>query len=321
MTSLRIVYAGTPKFAVPALQSLLAFGHQVVAVYTQPDRPAGRGRLLTASPVKQCALQHAVPVEQPLNFRSAETVQRLQQLKADVMVVAAYGLILPQAVLDTARLGCINIHASLLPRWRGAAPIQRAILAGDRVTGITLMRMEAGLDTGPMVQTSSIEIGEHETAAQLHDRLAALSAPMLLQLLSDLPSALRNAVAQPDSGATYAKKIVKEEAQIDWRKSAAEIDCQVRAFNPWPMAETVWNNKQLRVWQANVLNANTSTAPGTVVHADNTGIQVTCGDQRLNITQLQLAGRNVMQAAEFIKAHAMPGQHLGHFDHNLQTDS
>ncbi len=312
MTSLRIVYAGTPEFAVPALQALLASTHKVVAIYTQPDRPAGRGRILTASPVKQCALDHQVPVEQPLNFRSEEAIQRLQQYQADVMVVAAYGLILPQTVLDTPRHGCINIHASLLPRWRGAAPIQRALLAGDAHTGITLMRMEAGLDTGPMLETADVEIGIHDNAAELHDRLAALGASELMKLLENAPGSLHQATIQPETGVTYAKKIVKEEARIDWHHSALQIDRQVRAFNPWPIAETQLSGKQLRIWQANVLDIQATAASGTVLHADVDGIQVACGEKLLNITRLQLAGRNAMTAAEFINSHALIGQSLGH---------
>jgi methionyl-tRNA formyltransferase len=311
MTALRIVYAGTPEFAVPALQALLTSGHQVVAVYTQPDRPAGRGRILTASPVKQYALSHHVAVEQPVNFRDPETVNRFRGYQADVMVVAAYGLILPQMVLDIPRYGCINIHASLLPRWRGAAPIQRAILAGDTQSGVTLMRMEAGLDTGAMLKISTIDIDEHESAAQLQDRLAAISAPMLLQLLEDLPASLQQAAVQPEAGVTYAKKILKEEAHIDWHHSAIHIDRLIRAFNPWPVAETLLNGQQLRIWQAQVNDQPANATPGTVVNADANGIQVACADRILNVTRLQQAGRKAMSAAEFIRAHTAIGQRLG----------
>lgn len=311
MTSLRIVYAGTPEFAVPALQALLQSGHKIDAVYTQPDRPAGRGRHLTPSAVKQCALQHRLAIEQPLNFRSEESLQRLRQYQPDVMIVAAYGLILPQSVLDIPRFGCINIHASLLPRWRGAAPIQRAILAGDKQTGITLMRMEAGLDTGPMLRAAAVDIAEHETAAQLHDRLAELGATLLIPLLDGLPDTLERALEQPDVGVTYAKKISKEEARVDWQQSAIELDRKVRAFNPWPVAESTLSGKQLRIWEATTLQQPHSLPAGTVVHADNRGIQVVCGDNALNITRLQLSGRNAMSAADFIKAHPVTGQILG----------
>ena len=314
-TSLRIVYAGTPEFAVPALQALLAGKHQVVAVYTQPDRPAGRGRHVTASVVKQCALAHAIPVEQPPHFRDAAALKRLASYAPDVMVVAAYGLILPLAVLDIPRYGGINIHASLLPRWRGAAPIQRAILAGDAQTGVTIMRMEAGLDTGPMLLSASVDIGAHEAAAQLHDRLAALGAPLLLEVLSDASSdvsgALARARVQPEAGVSYAKKITKDEARIDWHHSAVEIDRQVRAFNPWPVAQTLLQGEQLRIWQTNSLATTSHAASGTVVAADATGIQVACGRDILNITQLQLAGRNRLSAVEFVKAHALVGECLG----------
>jgi len=311
MKPLRVVYAGTPEFAVPALQALLNSPHHVVAVYTQPDRPAGRGRVLTASPVKQCAVTHHVIVEQPLNFRNEADIDRLRKYQPDVMVVAAYGLILPQAVLDIPTYGCINIHASLLPRWRGAAPIQRAILAGDKVTGITLMRMEAGLDTGPMLATSSIEIGASKTTAQLHDELAALGADMLSELMKDLPSSLQHTTAQPVAGVTYAKKITKDEARIDWKNSATSIGRQVRAFNPWPIAETLFNGKQLRIWKANTLDQCVNASPGQVVDADANGIQVACSDGILNIIELQLAGRNVVSAGEFIKAHPVLNQSLG----------
>lgn len=311
MSSLRIVYAGTPEFAVPALQALLNSAHHVVAVYTQPDRPAGRGRHITASAVKQCAINHNISVEQPLNFRNDESLERLRGYHPDVMVVAAYGLILPQAVLDIPRFGCINIHASLLPRWRGAAPIQRAILDGDQQTGITLMRMEAGLDTGSMLRVARIDIGQHETAAQLHDRLAALGANLLLPLINELPGALEEAVIQPNNHITYAKKISKEEAKVNWQQPAIQIDRQVRAFNPWPIAETTLSGKQLRIWEAQAREISHSAASGTVVHADANGIQVACGVNLLNITRLQLAGRNVMSATDFIKAHAMMGEALG----------
>lgn len=311
MSSLRIVYAGTPEFAVPALQALLNSAHHVVTVYTQPDRPAGRGRHITASAVKQCAINHNIPVEQPLNFRNDESLERLRGYHPDVMVVAAYGLILPQAVLDIPRFGCINIHASLLPRWRGAAPIQRAILDGDQQTGITLMRMEAGLDTGSMLRVARIDIGQHETAAQLHDRLAALGANLLLPLINELPGALEEAVIQPNNHITYAKKISKEEAKVNWQQPAIQIDRQVRAFNPWPIAETTLSGKQLRIWEAQAREISHSAASGTVVHADANGIQVACGVNLLNITRLQLAGRNVMSATDFIKAHAMMGEALG----------
>jgi methionyl-tRNA formyltransferase len=310
-TSLRIVYAGTPEFAVPALAALHGSSHQVVAVYTQPDRPAGRGRVLTASAVKAYAQQHGIPVEQPLNFRELQTVAHLESYVADVMVVAAYGLILPQKVLDVPRLGCLNIHGSLLPRWRGAAPIQRAILAGDAETGITIMRMEAGLDTGPMLRMQSLPIATTDTAAAMHDQLAILGAELLLAVLDDLPGALQRAQVQPNEGVTYASKLSKEEALIDWSLPAVQLDRQVRAFNPWPIAETRLHGAQLRIGQANALTVSHMAEPGTVLQATAAGIQVACGSDVLNLTQVQLAGKKMQPATDFIKSHSLIGVQLG----------
>lgn len=310
-TPLRIVYAGTPEFAVPALSALFESAHQVVAVYTQPDRPAGRGRVLTASPVKVCALDQHVPVEQPVNFRDAHAVEQLRGYGPDVMVVAAYGLILPQAVLDIPRYGCINIHGSLLPRWRGAAPIQRAILAGDAQTGVTIMRMEAGLDTGSMLRKQAFPIQAQDTAATVHDRMAALGARLLLDVLDDLPAALAHAQIQPEAGVTYAKKLSKEEAWLDWSQSALQLQRQVRAFNPWPIAETRLHGEQLRVWQADVMDTSHSSPPGTVLSTSTSGIQVACGIGVLSLTQVQQAGRKAMAVADFIKSHSLTGVQLG----------
>lgn len=308
---LRIVYAGTPEFAVPALQALLQSVHSVVAVYTQPDRPAGRGQTMAASAVKLCAQANALAIEQPVNFRSDEAVATLRSYRPDAMVVAAYGLLLPQVVLDIPRLGCINIHGSLLPRWRGAAPIQRAILEGDEQTGITLMRMEAGLDTGPMLGSEALAIRAFDTAATVHDRLAALGAELLLDVLQDLPVALARAQPQPALGVTYAKKITKAEATMDWSLPAIKLDRQVRAFNPWPIAQTTLRGQPLRIWQAQSLPAAHRAAPGTVLSAAAQGIQVACGAGILNLTQVQQAGRKVVSAAEFINSHALLGVQLG----------
>ena len=302
-TPLRIVYAGTPEFAVPALAALCASEHEVVAVYTQPDRPAGRGRVLTASPVKVCAQLHSLPVIQPLNFREAQSIEQLRSYQPDVMVVAAYGLILPQAVLDIPRIGCINIHASLLPRWRGAAPIQRAILAGDAETGITIMRMEAGLDTGPMLKKQGFALMPEDTAASVHDRLAELGATLLMQVLDHFPESLHHAVPQPQDGVTYAKKLSKEEALLDWSLSAEELDRRIRAFNPWPIAETRLHDQQLRVWRAQVMRHAHDQNPGMILATNSHGIQVACGSDVLNLTEVQLSGRNRLSAAEFIKSH------------------
>ena len=244
---LKIVFAGTPDFSVPALDALLTSGHDVIAVYTQPDRPAGRGRKLTASPVKARALEHGIPVHQPLSLKRPEEQERLAALAPDVMVVVAYGLLLPPAVLAIPRLGCVNIHASLLPRWRGAAPIQRAILAGDAETGVTLMQMEKGLDTGPMLATVRCPIGPDDTAETLHDRLAALGAGALVPTLERLDRGEITAEPQDDTQACYAAKLDKAEAVLDWRRPAVELERQVRAFNPWPVAQTGFQERVLRV--------------------------------------------------------------------------
>jgi methionyl-tRNA formyltransferase len=311
LNPLSIVFAGTPEFSVPALQALLHSAHRVVAVYTQPDRPAGRGQQLAMSPVKQCALQHRLPVEQPVSLRDPAALQRLKGYGPDLMVVVAYGLLLPQAVLDVPRLGCVNIHASLLPRWRGAAPIQRAILAGDRATGVAIMQMEAGLDTGPVLLERTVAIGERETAGSLHDRLAEAGAGALIEALGQLVQGTAAPRAQPGTGATYAHKIRKEEADIDWSKSAVEIDRQVRAFNPWPVAQTRWQGQQLRVWEAQPLARAAAAVPGTVLGSSPDGIDVATADGVLQLTRVQLAGRKALCAAQFVNAHQLDGAVLG----------
>jgi methionyl-tRNA formyltransferase len=322
MTSrLRIVFAGTPEFSVPALEALHAAGHEIVAVYVQPDRPAGRGRALRPGPVKRRALELDLRVEQPATLRSAEATMTLASYAADLMVVAAYGLILPQAVLDLPRLGCLNIHASLLPRWRGAAPIQRAILAGDARTGITIMKMDAGLDTGPMLLVRETRIGAYESAGSLHDRLAVLGAEAIVEAVTGWADGRIAPVAQPAQGVTYAAKIRKEEASIDWSRPAIEIARQVRAFNPWPVAETRWIGRQLRVWEAvpvPVAEARDGGAPGRgqsvpgrVVEAGQGRLVAATGEGFLELRRLQLAGRNAMSAAEFLNANRLAGAALG----------
>ena len=307
---LRIVYAGTPDFSVPALEALHAAGHEIVAVYTQPDRPAGRGQAVGAGPVKRCAQALGLPVEQPATLRSPEAVARLREHTADLMVVAAYGLILPPAVLELPRLGCWNIHASLLPRWRGAAPIHRALLAGDTETGITIMQMDAGLDTGPMLLKRPTAIGEREDGGTLHDRLAALGAEAIVAAIAEFQAGRLTPDPQPADGVTYASKIRKEEARIDWTAPARAIDRQVRAFNPWPVAETRWQDRQLRVWAAEPLRA-ASGEPGQVVEANGAGIVVAAGEGALRLTRVQLAGRRAMTAAEFLNAHPLAGARFG----------
>jgi len=315
----RIAFAGTPEFSVAALDALHAAGHRIVAVYTQPDRPAGRGRTLSASPVKRRALELGLHVEQPATLKSQEAVAGLRSHDPDLLVVVAYGLILPQSILDVPRLGCLNIHASLLPRWRGAAPIQRAILAGDTRTGVTIMKMDAGLDTGPMLLVRSLEIGASESAGSLHDRLAVLGAEAIVTAIDSWAAGSVVPVVQPPDGATYAAKIRKEEAVIDWSRPAGEIARQVRAFNPWPVAETRWQGQQLRIWEAEPWSGEPSAmtgavpgaVPGTVVEAAGGRLAVAAGSGSLEVHRLQLAGRNATSAAEFLNAHQLLGACLG----------
>ncbi|MCG7899279.1 MAG: methionyl-tRNA formyltransferase [Candidatus Thiodiazotropha lotti] len=304
---LKIIFAGTPDFAASALQALLSTEHRVVAVYTQPDRPAGRGRKVQFSPVKQLAVEHDLEVFQPKTLKDPEAQQILQRHQADLMVVVAYGLLLPQAVLDIPRLGCINIHASLLPRWRGAAPIQRAILAGDEMSGVTIMQMEAGLDTGPMLSIRSTPIDPAETGGSLHDRLAELGSEALIEVLPGLSEGRVKAIPQDDSQANYASKLDKEEARVDWSQSAVQIDRQVRAFNPWPVAHCLYGEKVMRVWNSEVVSGDGSATPGQVVATGKTGFDVATGEGVLRITQLQMPGKRAMAAGDFLNAHTMDG--------------
>ncbi|MCK5001410.1 MAG: methionyl-tRNA formyltransferase [Gammaproteobacteria bacterium] len=313
--SIRIIYAGTPDFAVAPLEALIAAGYDVVAVYTQPDRPAGRGREPRPSPVKQKAVEHRIPVFQPESLKSEVDQKALRELKPDLMVVTAYGLLLPQAVLDIPRLGCINVHASLLPRWRGAAPIQRAILAGDDKTGITIMQMDKGLDTGDMLAMQKCEIKIDDTGSSLHDRLMAMGAETLLNMLPDFIAGEITPQKQDDALANYASKLSKQEAEIDWSLSATQIHYSVRAFNAWPVAFTHWQkkNKQdvLRVWQSEVLSTTSNAVAGTVLNCGKNGIDVATGDGVLRLLQVQLSGKKAMAAADFANAHHLDGQMLG----------
>ncbi len=308
---LKIIFAGTPEFSVAPLQALIDSEHEVIAVYTQPDRPAGRGRHLKPSPVKQAAVDHGIPVFQPVNFKDEADLSALEALKADVMIVVAYGLILPQRVLDAPRYGCLNIHASLLPRWRGAAPIQRAIQAGDKETGITIMQMEAGLDTGPMLYKEVITIGETETGGQLHDRLAPLGAHALMKTLGLLVSGRLKPEIQDDALANYAHKLDKTEAQIDWSRPATELERIVRAFNPWPVAYTSLNDKTLRIWQAGCLAQQAEGSAGAVMTTSAEGIDVSTGEGVLRISELQPQGKRAMSARDFLNAHDLTGQSFG----------
>lgn len=305
---MRIIFAGTPEFAAPTLRALLASSHTVVAVYTQPDRPAGRGRKLRASPVKELALAQNIPVEQPLSLKTAAAQAGLAAYAPDLMVVVAYGLILPQAVLDRPRHGCVNVHASLLPRWRGAAPIQRAILAGDAQTGVTLMQMEAGLDTGPMLATVACPITASESAADLHDRLANLGGELLAAHLDALLSAGMQPERQDDGLATYASKLEKAEAELDWTQPAAALLRQVNAFNPWPVAQTGFRNQVLRIWKAERVPGQGE--PGRVMSVDCEGVVVACGVDCLRLTEVQLPGARRISAVDFSHSQNPQGERL-----------
>lgn len=298
--SLRIVFAGTPEFAASHLQALLDSEHSVIAVYTQPDRPAGRGQKLTPSPVKQLASKHNIPVLQPLNLRSTEAQQELAAFNADLMVVVAYGLILPQAVLDSPRLGCINSHASLLPRWRGAAPIQRAIEVGDTESGITVMQMEAGLDTGPMLLKVKTPILATDTAGSLHDRLATLGPDAVLQAIQGLADGSINAEKQLEGLATYAHKLNKQAALIDWQRPAAALDCQIRAMHPWPVAHTTLAGETLKIHTAQVSEGHGQ--PGEILSAEREGLLVACGEQALRLTHLQLPNGKALAFSDLLNS-------------------
>ena len=309
---MNLVFAGTPEFAVPALRALLAAGHRILAVYTQPDRPAGRGRRLAQSPVKEFALVHGMEVRQPVTLKNEVEAQALRVLQPDALIVIAYGLLLPQTILAIPQHGCINVHASLLPRWRGAAPIQRAIEAGDAVTGITIMQMEAGLDTGPMLATAETPITATDTAASLHDRLSVLGAELLVDTLARLARGTVTPQPQDAAHATYATKLNKDEARLDWHGNAATLARRVRAFNPWPVAHTVLDGQTLRVWMATAELGDDEAAPGTVLSADATGIRVHCGQGVLCITRLQAEGGKPLDAGIFLNGRALaPGTRLG----------
>ncbi len=304
---MRIVFAGTPDFSVPVLQALLDSSHQVVGVYSQPDRPAGRGRKLQPGPVKQLALQHDIPVFQPHSLKDEAEQATLAALEPGLMVVVAYGLILPQAVLDIPARGCVNLHASLLPRWRGAAPIQRAILAGDTETGVCLMQMEAGLDSGPVLAQVQTKISDRETGGSLHDRLSRLAADLLARHLDGLAAGNLTAVPQDESLVTYAAKLDKAEAAIDWTRAAEEIERQVRAFNPWPVAQADYQGEKLRIWDAKAIDDVAAGEPGTVVAAGPEGIDVTCGKGGLRLLEIQLPGRKRMPSRDFLNARSVDG--------------
>jgi methionyl-tRNA formyltransferase len=308
--TLTVVYAGTPEFAVPALEALAASGCRIPAVLTQPDRPSGRGRALAPGPVKRAALALGLPVLQPATLRDPALLPELAAAAADVFVIAAYGLILPPAVLAIPRLGCLNIHASLLPRWRGAAPVQRAILAGDAATGVAIMRMEEGLDTGAVYASEPVAIAPADTAATLTARLATVGGRLLLATLTELAAGTARATPQPAAGVTYAAKITKSEAPLRFTQAAVELERQVRAFLPWPVAEARLAGRVVRVHEAQV-RAGAAAPPGTIVAAGAAGIEVATGAGHLLLVRVQEPGRGVVTAAEFARACARTGTLVG----------
>ncbi|MDK9355052.1 methionyl-tRNA formyltransferase [Lelliottia sp. V106_10] len=312
--NLRIIFAGTPDFAARHLDALLSSGHQVVGVFTQPDRPAGRGKKLMPSPVKVLAEEHGLPVFQPVSLRPQENQQLVADLNADVMVVVAYGLILPKAVLDMPRLGCINVHGSLLPRWRGAAPIQRSLWAGDSETGVTIMQMDVGLDTGDMLYKLACPIAAEDTSATLYDKLADLGPQGLIETLQQLADGKTQPEVQDESLVTYAEKLSKEEAQIDWSLSAAQLERCIRAFNPWPMSWMTIDDQPVKIWKASVIDGKSHAEPGTIIDANKQGIQVATTDGILNLESLQPAGKKAMSAQDLLNSRRewfTPGKHLG----------
>lgn len=311
--SLRIIFAGTPDFAARHLDALLSSEHQIVGVFTQPDRPAGRGKKLMPSPVKVLAEEKGLPVFQPVSLRPQDNQQLVADLNADVMVVVAYGLILPKAVLDMPRLGCINVHGSLLPRWRGAAPIQRSLWAGDQQTGVTIMKMDVGLDTGDMLYKLACPITAEDTSATLYDKLAELGPKGLIDTLSQLARGTAQPQVQDEAQVTYAEKLSKEEALVDWSLSAAQLERCIRAFNPWPMSYLVIDGQPVKVWKASVISGQASVEPGTIVEVNKQGIQVATGDGILNLESLQPAGKKAMSAQDLLNSRRewfIPGHRL-----------
>lgn len=298
--ALRIVFAGTPEFAAQHLSALINSEHEVIGVYTQPDRPAGRGKKLQPSPVKQVALEHNLPVYQPLNFKSDDAVEALRALAPDLMIVVAYGLILPKVVLDIPRHGCLNVHASLLPRWRGAAPIQRCIEAGDKVTGITIMQMDVGLDTGDMLHKITTGILMDDTGGSLHDRLAQMGPPALLHTLTQVEAGTLSPEPQNDALANYAHKLTKDEALLDWQQDAETLERQIRAFNPFPTSYTLLGDERIRVLAAEALDEPSRLQPGTIIRVSNQGLDVACSEGVLRLKTLQLAGKKAMAVADII---------------------
>lgn len=301
---LNVIFAGTPDFAARHLQALIDSEHNIIAVYTQPDRPAGRGKKLQASAVKQLALENELPVLQPASLKDESAQSELSALNADLMVVVAYGLLLPQVVLDTPKLGCINVHGSLLPRWRGAAPIQRSIWAGDENTGVTIMQMDIGLDTGDMLKKVSLPIEATDTSATMYDKLAKLGPQAMLDTITEMAQGTATAEPQNNELANYAEKLSKQEAQLDWNKTADALEREIRAFNPWPMSYIAIPDHNIKVWQANVIESEHTFDAGTIIETNKHGIQIATADNILNITQLQPPGKKAMSAQDFLNARA-----------------
>ena len=302
MKPLNIVFAGTPDFAARHLQALIDSEHNVIGVYSQPDRPAGRGKKLQASPVKILALEHNIPVYQPKSLRDEAAQQELSDLNADLMVVVAYGLILPQVVLDTPRLGCINVHGSILPRWRGAAPIQRALWAGDKETGITIMQMDLGLDTGDMLLKTQLTIEDDDTSGSLYDKLALQGPDALIQALAGLANGELKAEKQDETLANYAKKLSKEEAELDWNKSALQLWREIRAFNPWPISHFSHNDASIKVRQAKVSESISDAPAGTIISADKNGIEIATGEGVLSLQNMQLPGKKPLSVGDILNS-------------------
>lgn len=300
---MKIIFAATPEFAIPAFKALLQSSQQIIAVYTKPDRPAGRGLKLTASPVKKIAEAQNLLLFQPETLRDESAQQQMALLSADVLINVAYGVLLPKAILNIPRLGCINIHPSLLPRWRGAAPIQRALLEGDAITGVTIMRMDEGLDTGDIFKQAQIPIERDDTSATLLTKSADLGAELLLDVLQELQNGSAKSVPQDNNLATYAAKITKEEAQLNWTLDAVQLDRMVRAFNPWPIAYCEIDGKHIRVWQSQPIDCKTDSLPGTIIQASGEGIDIACGKGILRLEKIQLPGGHVLHVKDILNAH------------------
>jgi methionyl-tRNA formyltransferase len=299
---MKIIFAGTPEFAVPFLEALLKSEHQVLAIYTKIDKPAGRGLKLTASPIKECALKHQIQLYQPVTFKDTETQQQLKNLGADIFIDVAYGLLLPKTVLTATPSGCVNVHPSLLPRWRGAAPIPRAILAGDTVTGVSIMQLDEGLDTGDIYQQASFAIENTDTSATLFSKTIQIGIPLLLDTLKKIANGTATLTKQNAAEQTYANKITKDEAKINWHRSAIEIDRMIRAFNPWPIAYSEISGKNIRIWQAIPLLQTTTQPPGTIIATSDSGLDVATHNGIIRLQQIQLPGGKVLPVKEILKA-------------------